>query len=834
MAGGDIIDVVALSKAGIHRKERKVRILRSWRLQATFAWVSLAIPIASTLIIQVGLPLWQTSWVDLQDLAQDVDALGFRGLQVLSTLSRRRETVLQFPRPSQLLLFQPLEQQQQQLNSTSLNNEENSSMSSWCPALTTADNLHLDQQNRTTTTTPQREQIGQLAESMLSLETKITDIQDFLKEENVLLNSANDGFEAMVEASGRLQELVDEAYDNDWILKFVLLVWNLLAMVLLGAVLILSKHQIIHAPTRCYLAYFIVPLFAAGLVAMVTLFGFFHVGLVANSDLCMGGPATEAASPTGTIEDAIMVNLWNSMDRSSILNKMNDDDASSLIYDSFQYYAKGCMSEFPLEEMSTFAQVELVKALGELSILQSSLTIELDDGSTGVEALGRVCRTDLSQLPRSVQQLEQELSDVLESIEAMIDLTGCNRVSSVLRRVTHGSLCQESINGLSWIWSCWLVMIVAGCILLTTRAALYNQVKTKEKSAKKKEQQRVKEFDEYRSFMLEYYPDADGWKLDTAPSKTHKAKIEFDDGVIVSVPTYDTQSTGQTSETTPSPTASSSQDDGVGIEVELDVDVRDKHPGELRLPKEQNFFAKGNEKYDEADDASSNASIYSSDSDCSDGQDTTSSFSFIVGSVSSAAMQTIRSFRALPPLLTKRKHRKQDDPLNTGFRQEDISYLGDESDCEDSFLCTSICSSRQEDREKQNSYGSERLLGDDHESADDIDEEDILDPDYITPTSATARTFSSWIGQALTPTAPRKAMQYLSRTTEEMEPLTPVHPRQLRLSPFAEAPKRRPKTPPSPSAPVNRRVERIAKRRKSSVVDRYLEALKDKKENVSG
>ena len=292
-AGGGAIDIVQLSKQKVSRRERRRRILRSWRLQSTFLIVGVFIPIATLLLLKCGLAQLEISWDELQDINDDVESIAFRGMGIVDNL-RQSQTQLR------------------QMDFGIVGDKNNVTNYSWCP--------NLDDASKTSYL--KLEQFDQMLTSVLSHNTEIVSFLD-------LHMPADDSeFTMMTDATQYVDESINWAYDHDWLLKLFLMALNVVNLLLVAACYILSKNNIIHPPSRYYLAFFLVPVFSvlAGVTVFMT--ATLGVGTLLNSDFCAGGPAP--GSPSGAIEDAILLNQFGTLDRSQ---------GSGLIYESFKYYA---------------------------------------------------------------------------------------------------------------------------------------------------------------------------------------------------------------------------------------------------------------------------------------------------------------------------------------------------------------------------------------------------------------------------------------------------------------------------------------------------------------
>lgn len=195
------------------------------------------------------------------------------------------------------------------------------------------------------------------------------------------------------------------------------------------------------------------------------------------------------------------------------------------------------MSENPLGFLDDYAaQVD------EVTAYIGGLNDNLSNSSTTVELLDQACGSDMSFFLDTLHELEKELLIVQSDMNKLVDIASCHSISPILRRLTHGAICEDSANALTWIWGSSLFICVCCFVLLTTRAALYNAIKKRKPREKKPKRVVEKEFQEYKEFMLEYYADAADWKLEYPTTKAKKLEIDFGSQILPN-PTFETAAT---------------------------------------------------------------------------------------------------------------------------------------------------------------------------------------------------------------------------------------------------------------------------------------------------
>jgi hypothetical protein len=293
-AGGGVLDMIQLSKAGVRRKERKRRIMRSWRLQTTFCIVSILIPMTSLMMMEMGWKSLDAAWQEVQVVVDDVEALAFRGWNVLESLQSIKNEL-----HSNLLV-------QQVLKSESANG-----FAEWCP---------------NAGETPERFKV--LQDAMEQVQSGTQELVE-IYEDHVPENE--NGFVVMTQVTKYVDESIDWFFAHDWMWKLLLMVLNVINVLMLLACYSLSKNNIVHLPSRLYLAWLLVPVFTVVTVLLLIATASSGVATMLNADFCAGG--TEPGSPQGTVEDAILSFQYGSMDRRPVTGNVG------LVYDSFVYYS---------------------------------------------------------------------------------------------------------------------------------------------------------------------------------------------------------------------------------------------------------------------------------------------------------------------------------------------------------------------------------------------------------------------------------------------------------------------------------------------------------------
>jgi hypothetical protein len=294
----------------------------------------------------------------------------------------------------------------------------------------------------------------------------------------------------------------------------------------------------------------------------------------------------------------------------------------------------------------------------------TSVLVTLDNGndSNRTSLLHSSCGNDVSFLFPSLQDLNDKIGLLSSNFHKLTDdVIGCNQISPLYKRLTHGAICHESPYGLTVMWVCALTLGILGFIMLTTRAALYNSVKRKKPREKKPRRVVEKEFDSYKEFMKDYYGNTDGWTLDeplpseygeaVAAIKATKIALEFDNG-LETIPTFETATSSDGSspnsgsglrQLSPRQRKRGSASKISGIHIRDNVSVEVSH-----LWNTEDDSSCGSSYESECSDDSMGDDVGSSLSDHDDDESAILSF---FSETRSMAMHTIHSLQRLKPLL---------------------------------------------------------------------------------------------------------------------------------------------------------------------------------------
>lgn len=520
---------------------------------------------------------------------------------------------------------------------------------------------------------------------------------------------------------------------------------------------------------------------------------------------------------------------------------------------------QGCLTAHPLAFLEEFSN-----RIDEGVAYMTQLSGAFEDAQNEtflIDTLSNECGADVSFLPETLGSLKDHLQNLQDQIHAFVDLTSCSRVSPIIRRITHGAVCDESAKAFTWIWASCFSLLVCCFTLLTVRSALFNSIKKGKSRDKKSTRVVEKEFEEYKEYMAEYYGDEVGkWKVEGTKKKTKMDHIEFDLGsqFIQRNPTFDTETTSpdserggifkfensdEPSEESKSKTSTKEQvgddENSFGSSYEsCSDDSRSEHSEDDKSAFISFFVETKSMARHSLQNVRDMGSVIGDNISTIGGSviggsvmggrgDDGSVLSSFSSKASSLARQAVHNARKLKPLLL-RGHNQDDSasiddeslflsPMNElwpdqpsslspGQERKDFQEISSHQELPKT-------ASRRSTRDGVNIQGRHPISSATTRSSTSARRgvDGILR--LITPTSDDGSGKNS--KRAKTPMAPKKPIRFLSRTTEysqdEIQPLTPnrtpgsnsnVQPLKLRLSPYLSAGHR---SDSNDSAPYQRR-----------------------------
>lgn len=130
-------------------------------------------------------------------------------------------------------------------------------------------------------------------------------------------------------------------------------------------------------------------------------------------------------------------------------------------------------------------------------------------------------------------RISENIGLLKTNFDVALDLSSCPNLSPLFQFFSTGSICSDSINGLTILFSLTFAISVLSMIMLTTRAALFSPV-----IRAKRIKHREKEFEEYKSYMAMFY-ETDSWDMDPPKSFDDIVKVsstvESDDDSLQSI-----------------------------------------------------------------------------------------------------------------------------------------------------------------------------------------------------------------------------------------------------------------------------------------------------------
>ncbi len=779
IAGGDVIDMIQLSKAGVSRKERKRLVLRSWRIQSTFLSVSILIPVLSVVLLECGWKPLERAMLEIRDLNDEVENLAYRGREAVERLELSKDEMFAQNELVRLILEYSYASNVEPHQKSAIEDEEDrnhdrraqsfpQNQATYFPTLPITSDFDSEffmpwsevvtsPPDEQPTTKPEilvTNDIGDGSNNEISIFEVTTEIsveEEEHDEPTALegffntsfpsiptpgifvnewcpdairfigteeLNFWTDSINALAEKTHTIHQIfsslaisfplthqssafqivtetttyVDESIEwflaNDWLLKLIVLVLNVINGFLLANVYFISKNNIIHEPTRLYVTYILVPLFVIAAISIVAVTVAAGVAVLVNADFCSG-----EYGPQGTIEESILT-----LQEQHGISGATPNEALGLFYDSVDFYwtvsildsegakldhiqnstyssfvpllfscfsFKGCLNENPLGFLQEFSD-EIDDAAAKVN--EFTIRFPLDDSNhvtngmvtqpeqTGsskndssnptkvsMSVLDKACQRDMSFLSTSVHDLKRQVGQIRTNIHRLSNTFSCGQVSPLLRRISHGAVCVESPQGLAVLWGTSFGISILCFVLLTVRAALYNSVKYKKRRPTKPRRVVEKEFDEYKQFMGKYYGEEiiKRWKIDGVPPPATKLELEFSEDLEMKG-TFDTAKSSRESGDNSSEDAGS---ENAGIFVRrMDCDLL---------------------SYGSSYDSECSDDDDSDDSESKNGDDFSSAIGSFLSDSKSIAMQTIHSLRNVKSLLATTT-RNRNPPSHVG------------------------------------------------------------------------------------------------------------------------------------------------------------------------
>ena len=273
-AGGQVLDIKHLKKVqGLHKFERKYRILRNWRVQTACLFACLAILPLSVLMLQFGLEPFLASLEDMQQINDEVDSRAYRAIQIFTQLHESQGALDHLKKNSTFV-------------KTSLE------MDMICPdfnpnvILQGNDNPSLNSTESGSATATTLDFNALLGFDPLEVSETITagfaQVEDFF---SYGTQSAADTLLQVTEFTKAVDEGIDSIYRNDWIVRMGVVVLDVVIVFLVMAIF-LSKHSIDYPAYQQLATWVLVPLFLCALAASVVGTCVFVTMAIVNAGTC--------------------------------------------------------------------------------------------------------------------------------------------------------------------------------------------------------------------------------------------------------------------------------------------------------------------------------------------------------------------------------------------------------------------------------------------------------------------------------------------------------------------------------------------------------------------
>lgn len=194
---------------------------------------------------------------------------------------------------------------------------------------------------------------------------------------------------------------------------------------------------------------------------------------------------------------------------------------------------QGCSTENPLAFIEDYLpKIKYTMDAADMLLISAE--------EHGLANLTESCAADVVPVVSAVALLKGSLQSIQDNVNTAVDLSSCYSISPILRRIFYGPTCTDTVSGLTWMFSCCLAISLLGLTMLSVRAALYNATlrpKRKPRTPRQIEQ----EWNEYKNFMADFYPDVDEWEFHTSPEKKDLQEIGSYDTDITASQSNDTE-----------------------------------------------------------------------------------------------------------------------------------------------------------------------------------------------------------------------------------------------------------------------------------------------------
>jgi hypothetical protein len=152
----------------------------------------------------------------------------------------------------------------------------------------------------------------------------------------------------------------------------------------------------------------------------------------------------------------------------TVLSNLQTDFQSETVYKFLLHYIRGC----PVDDTPKELEQRIV-------ILTQMMAPHIDDVRTaitndmGQDTIESVCGREWNSIITILSALEDQLCDLSQSLANVRLRFQCENWYPAYVTTVHGAICQDATNGLGWVASTQLVMVLCSMIILTLRVAYY-------------------------------------------------------------------------------------------------------------------------------------------------------------------------------------------------------------------------------------------------------------------------------------------------------------------------------------------------------------------------
>lgn len=269
----------------------------------------------------------------------------------------------------------------------------------------------------------------------------LTEVKSFIDGND--LKKLYSNLDELLDRSYFLDGILDSYESHDWLGKLFSMLIIVLSAFLLMYMVVGRCFDDTNA-AEVMISYFVLPFFILALSLGWILTIIFASGSMMNADFCYGDGIK---GPEATVRDALRHYGFS------------DDH---IMLQSFLYYSNECT------QVNTW-EVEVTKCVGNFQHVMSTVDSFLSQG----DQVRNACGEKVTPILNMFETLMSNIKDISFAFQRGIDITQCERVMPLYRRIFHGTTCQESLIGLSWSFYALLAISLCGSCLVSVRAALY-------------------------------------------------------------------------------------------------------------------------------------------------------------------------------------------------------------------------------------------------------------------------------------------------------------------------------------------------------------------------